>query len=329
MAATIKEVASKAKVSIATVSRAMNNDPRVTKITREKILHIAKKLNYNPNELARNFARQKSNLIGLILPEISDEFFTEVIKGVDEVLYNHGFYTLVASSHKYKSLKDEIVSFTNNRLLSGLILLAPDFKPALEEVLSNSKIPVVLINSDPKQQKFDRIALDNYEGAFEMTKFLIETKNYKNVAFITGPSDNIDAGLRKKGFKDACRKYEAAYSIEPGNFTKESGFEACRYLLSGENKPRAIFAGNDMMAIGCYDYIWKTGLKIPDDVAIAGFDDIFVAQYLSPALTTVRIQIEEIGRHAADTLIRRINNNGLSPKVIFKAPSELIIRESC
>lgn len=329
MAATIKEVASRAKVSIATVSRALNNDPRVTKDTRHRILQIVKKLNYKPNELARNFARQKSNLIGLILPEISDEFFTEVIKGVDEVLYNNGYYTLVASSHKYKSLKDEIVTFTNNRLLSGLILLAPDFKPSLEGVLLNSKIPIVLINSDPKQQKFDRVALDNYEGAFEMTKYLIETRNYKNLSFLTGPSTNIDAEMRKKGFIDACLKYHAVYSIEPGNFTKESGFEGCKNLLSRENAPRAIFAANDMMAIGCYDYIWKRGLKIPEDIAVAGFDDIFVSQYLSPALTTVRIQIEEIGRRAADTLIQKINNNGLSPKVVFKASSELIIRESC
>ncbi|HSD64561.1 MAG TPA: LacI family DNA-binding transcriptional regulator [Ignavibacteriaceae bacterium] len=329
MAATIKEVASQAKVSIATVSRALNNDPRVTKETHHKILTIAKKLNYKPNELARNFVRQKSNLIGLILPEISDEFFTEVIKGVDEVLYNYGYYTLVASSHKYKSLRDEIIAFTNNRLLAGLILLAPDLKLTVEEVLLKSKIPIVLINSDPNQQKFDRIALDNFEGAYEMTKYLIETKGYNNLAFLTGPSNNIDAGMREKGFVEACRKYNTGYSIEPGDFTKESGFKGCKNLLLRENRPRAIFAGNDMMAIGCYDYIWKTGMKIPEEVAIAGFDDIFVSQYLSPSLTTVRIQIEEIGKHAADTLIQRINNDSDSPKVVFKASSELVIRESC
>jgi DNA-binding LacI/PurR family transcriptional regulator len=329
MSATIKEIASAGKVSIATVSRVLNNDPQVTKETRQRILRIADRLNYKPNVLARNFVKKKTNLIGLILPEISDEFFTEIIKGVDEVLYNRGYYTIVTSSHKYKSLRDEIIAFINNGLLSGLILLASALKPRLEEVLLNSKIPVILINSNPDQKKFDRIALDNYKGAYEITKFLIKEKKYTNLAHITGPVKNDDADLRKMGFADACKKYKVKYSIEAGDFSKESGFNGCKNLLTKRNKPQVIFAGNDMMAIGCYEYILKKGMKIPEDIGIAGFDDIFVSQYLSPSLTTVRIHIEEIGKQAADTLIQRINNE-LKPSVVsFKASGELIVRESC
>ncbi len=328
MAATIKEVAQRANVSIATVSRVLNNDPRVAKHTYDRILQIANQLNYKPNILARNFVKGKSNLIGLILPEIIDEFFTEIIKGVDEVLYGQGYYTIVASSHKYKSLKEELVTFINNGLFSGLILLAPELNSKLQSVLKKSSIPIVLINSDPAVKDFDRVALDNYKGAYQMTEYLILEKKYTRLAHITGPVTNNDSELRRKGFVEACRKNKVRYSIENGDFSQESGYNSCSKLLSGKNKPQVIFAGNDMMAIGCYDYIQKSGLKIPEDIGVAGFDDIFVAQYLSPSLTTVRINIEDIGKNAADTLIQRINNEIEPPRVLHLAFSELVIRES-
>jgi DNA-binding LacI/PurR family transcriptional regulator len=329
MATTIKDVALKARVSIATVSRVLNNDPRVAKETYKRILQIANQLNYKPNIIARNFAKKKTNLIGLILPEIIDEFFTEIIKGVDEVLYQNGYYTIVASSHKYESLQDELSAFTNNGLISGLILLAPEFRSKLAAVLVKSSVPVVLINSDPVIKDFDRISLDNYKGAFKMTEYLITKRNYIKLAHITGPKTNNDSELRRKGFVDACRKYKVKHSITSGNFSKESGYMNCKKLLSGNNRPQVIFAGNDMMAIGCYDYIRKAGLRIPEEIGVAGFDDIFVAQYLSPSLTTVRINIEDIGKHAADTLIQRINQEIDSTSVIYKATSQLILRESC
>ncbi len=177
-------------------------------------------------------------------------------------------------------------------------------------------------------KNFDKVSLDNYEGAFRMTEYLVLEKKYTRLAHITGPVPNNDSDLRVKGFVDACRKNKVKYSIEIGDFSKESGYYCCKNLLSVKDKPGVIFAGNDMMAIGCYDYIQKAGMKIPDDIGVAGFDDIFVSQYLSPPLTTVRINIEDIGKHAADTLIQRINNETGSPRVSHLAISELIIRES-
>jgi DNA-binding LacI/PurR family transcriptional regulator len=329
MASTIKEIASKAKVSIATVSRALNNDSSVAQETQKKILELANQLNYRPNILARNFVKKKSNIIGMILPEISDEFFTEVIKGVDEVTYKKDYYSIVASSHKYESLADEIVTFINNGLFSGLILLLSDLKPKLESVLLESHIPVVLINSNTKVKNFDTIAIDNYEGSYEMTKYLITKKGYTRLGHITGPSPNDDSLLRKEGFISACKKYNAEYLIEQGNFTKESGYEGCKLQMKSKKRPQVIFAANDMMAIGCYDFIKETGLKIPMDLGVVGFDDIFVSQYLTPPLTTVRVRIEEIGKNAADILLKRIKEEMKSAKVNIKVSSELVIRESC
>jgi len=329
MTTTIKEIAAQARVSIATVSRAINNEPSVTEETRARILKIARKLDYRPNIVARNFAQKRSSLIGLILPEISDEFFTKVIKGVDEVAFAQNYYTIVASSHKYASLKDEIITFIKNGLVSGLILLASNLNDDLISVLSKSQLPVVLINSSKKIKRFDRISIADYQGAYLMTDYLIKVKKYKRLAHITGPLDNDDAILRKKGFTNACKKNKVKYIVEEADFSRGSGFNACEKLLKLEKKPQVIFAANDMMAIGCYDYIKKNNLRIPEDVGITGFDDIFVSQYLTPPLTTMQVKIEKIGEEAAEMLLKRIHNFNGFPSMIVDIPTELVIRESC
>jgi len=317
MASTIKEIAARAHVSIATVSRVINNDPSVTGETRANILKIAEKLEYRPNILARNFAQKKSNLIGLILPEISDEYFTEVIKGVDEIAFSQNLYTVVASSHKYKSLKDEVVTFIKSGLLSGLILLVSNLNDELSSILSKSHLPVVIINSNSKNKMFDRIGIDDYYGSYSMTTHLIKKKHYDFLSHITGPLDNDDAGLRRNGFIDACKKYGAKYIIEKGDFSQEGGFDACKKLMNLKSRPQVIFAANDMMAIGCYDYIKQIKLQIPQDIGVVGFDDIFVSQYLNPPLTTVHVNIDEVGKRAAELLLNKIqSSNNIPPSVV-------------
>ena len=329
MSATIKEIASKASVSIATVSRALNNDPRVVKKTREHIIKIAKSLEYRPNILAQSFAKKKSNLIGLILPEISDEFFTEIIKGVDEIAFSQKFYTIVASSHKYKSLKEEIVTFIKSGFLSGIILLASNLDDELIKILFKGNLPIVLINSDKKIKKFERVAIDDYQGAYAMTQYLIKIKNYKFLSHISGPVMNDDANLRKSGFIDACKNFKVKYIIENGDFSKEAGYDACKRIMERSERAQVIFAANDMMAIGCYNYLRQNNLEIPKDVAIAGFDDVFVSQYLDPPLTTVRVNVEEVGKQAAALLLNKIHRFNGKPSSVINIPAELIIRKSC
>ena len=329
MAPTIKEIAARAHVSIATVSRVINKDPRVTEETRAHILKIAEKLEYRPNILARNFAQKKSNLIGLILPEISDEYFTEVIKGVDEIAFSQNLYTVVASSHKYKSLKDEVVTFIKSGLLSGLILLVSSLNDELSSILSKSHLPVVIINSNSKIKNFDRIGIDDYYGSYSMTEYLIRKKHYVFLSHITGPLDNDDAGLRRNGFIDACKKFGAKYVIEKGDFSQEGGFNACKKLMNLKSRPQVIFAANDMMAIGCYDYIKQLKLQIPKDIGVVGFDDIFVSQYLNPPLTTVHVNIDEVGKRAAELLLNKIQISNNIPTSVVHIPTELILRESC
>ena len=198
MTPTIKQIAKKANVSIATVSRALNDDVRVTVETRERVLRISNDLNYKPNLVARNFVKKTSYSIGLILPDISDEFFTDIIRGVDEITYKNGYYTMVASSHKHRTLADSIITFSQTGLVGGVILLMSAMTDELKNILVHTKIPVVLIGGGKNEQDFDVVAIDNYQGAFNATEYLIKKKKFKRIAHITGPAENYDAFLRKK-----------------------------------------------------------------------------------------------------------------------------------
>lgn len=332
MTPTIKLIAKKANVSIATVSRALNNDVRVTAKTHKKILQISQELNYKPNLIARNFAKKTSYTIGLILPDISDEFFTDIIRGVDEITFRNGFYTMVASSHKHRTLSDSITAFSQTGLVGGIILLVSAMSDDLKKKLNQTKIPVVLIGGCNQDHDFDIVAIDNYQGAFNATEYLIKKKKFKKIAHITGPSENYDAFLRKKGFIDACKKNGISINksfIVNGNYTIDSGYHGFIQLYGLPERPEAIFAANDMMALGCYDAANYFNVKIPDDISLIGFDDIFMSKYINPSLTTVRVQIEEVGKAAANLLIDRLNNSNGTHHSLIKIPTELIIRNSC
>lgn len=329
----IKEIARRAKVSVATVSRALNDDPKVTPETKKMVLKIADELNYRPNIVARNFAKKTSNIIGLILPDITDEFFSELIKGVDEVTYQHNYFTMVISSHRYLQLENTLNSILRNGLLGGLILLVPNIDRNLKQILSQTKIPFVIISGGMHTTDYDVVSVDNYQGAYDMTNYLIKKCGYKKIAHISGPGENDDAKIRVKAFKDACRENDITipntYLVE-GDFTRDAGVRIGMELLNLKNKPEVIFAANDMMALGCYDAASKKGLSIPDDIAVVGFDNIFVSQYLNPPLTTVSAQIEDEGKKAAELLIEKIknkNSSGNQPKKI-KIATELVIRNS-
>lgn len=331
MPITIKQIAKKAKVSIATVSRALSGDSKVREDTKNLVLKIAKQLNYNPNIIARNFAKGKSNIIGLVLPDISDEYFSEIIRSIDDTSYLKGYYTMVMSSHENRSLTESINTMMNSGIVGGFILLIPFINSDIKKALSSGSVPFVLISGDDNIGDYDVVTTDNYQSAFRMVKFLVG-KGYKKIAHISGPPDNNDAFLRKKGFLDACSKYKIDVKkswLATGNFTMESGERACSKLLNKKEKPDVIFAANDMMALGCYKAIHSKGLKIPADIAITGFDDILISEYANPSLTTIRVDTDRIGKVAAERLIEKMNST--TNKTIQKKEiaSELIIRGSC
>jgi DNA-binding LacI/PurR family transcriptional regulator len=330
MATTIKEIAKLANVSIATVSRALNDDKKVKASTKKIIKSIADELNYNPNLLARSFVTKKSNIIGLVMPDIFGEFFMEVIRGVDEVCYNHGYYTMVTSSHSNRSMVEAIVDYMSKGIVGGLILMTPLVEDDVKKTLASSKIPLIVISGKSELQKWDSISIDNFNGAYSVVDYLAE-KGYKKIAHITGPQKNNDSIQRELGYRQALKNNGIEINkswIVTGDFTINGGQAACETLMKLENPPEVIFASNDMMAIGCYVAARNLKLKIPVDFAVAGFDDIFVSQFLNPRLTSVHVPIYELGTNAAQILINRMNGSN-DPIQNVKILTELVVGGSC
>lgn len=330
MATTIKELAKLANVSIATVSRALNDDKKVKASTKMLIQKLATETNYNPNLLARSFVTKKSNIIGLVMPDIFGEFFMEIIRGVDEVCYNNGYYTMVTSSHSNRSIVEAIVDYLGKGIVGGLILMTPLLEDDVRETLEKSKIPLVVISGKTSARKWDSISIDNFGGSYSVVEYLIK-KGHKKIAHITGPLKNNDSIQREAGYKQALKDYgiplEKSWIIG-GDFSINSGQSACEKLMTSNNRPEVIFASNDMMAIGCYVAARNLKLKIPVDFGVAGFDDIFVSQFLNPRLTSVHVPIFELGTNAAQILINKMNNKSDKVQTI-KISTELVIGSSC
>lgn len=331
MASTIKQIAQMANVSIATVSRALTNNPKVHEATRKKILKLAKELDYNPNIIAKNLAKRKSNMIGLIIPDISDDFFTSIIRSIDETAFEHGYFTMVVSSHKNRSMIESINTMMHSGIVGGFILLAPFVSNEISNALSTNIVPYVLLFGDTDFGDYDIITVDNYKATFKLVEYLVE-KGYKKIGHIAGPEENKDAFLRKKAFADSCKKFKLEVKdhwLAKGNFTIVSGEQATLKMLKHKEMPQVIFAANDMMAIGCCNALKSKGIKIPDEIAVVGFDDTTLSVYNNPTLTTVKVDTEKIGKIAAKRLIEKVQKDILSKPKKIVIPTELVIRNSC
>lgn len=305
----IKEVAEKAEVSIATVSRALNGNTLVKKATKDRILRIANELNYRPSPIARGLSMKKTDTIGLILPDLVGEFFMSVIHGIDEEAYKAKQYLTVSSSHSQRNIIETLMQFMSSGRVDGVILMAPKMHQDIPELLSKSKRPVVLLNSYQNHEEYVSISINNYQGAFASVEHLIG-HGYKKISMIKGPNGNCEADERFSGYKDALKKYGIEVNddlIIEGDFSIKSGYYAFMRLFSQTEKPEAVFASNDMMAIGVYEAAKTLNIKIPNDVAVVGFDDIFLTKMLSPRLTTVHVPITELSSRAVQYLLKMIN----------------------
>lgn len=329
---TIKDVAINAGVSIATVSRVFNNSEIVIEETRNKVLDVAHKLQYTPNALARSLSRKKTDSIGMLLPDLFSEFFSEVIRGVDQVVKLNKFHLFVSSFHNNKDEMESSLNTMRGRV-DGLIIMSPDFDYDILSPLLSKNIPVTILNSKIKtstENKINFISVNNFKGAFEITEHLIN-HSHKNIGIIKGEDENFESNERFNGFVSALKKNNLTLSedfIYKGNFTEESGYLAAEKYLKIKNKPSAVFATNDSMAIGFMIKLKEVGIEIPKDVAICGFDDIPISKYFSPKLTTVHVPISEIGFSAASVIFQSLNNFDFK-NINSQIDTSLSIRESC
>lgn len=317
MAITIKDVAQEAGVSVASVSRALNGHASVTADTRKHILAVVKRMRYMPHVGARSLTTSYTNTIGVLLPDLYGEFFSEMIRGIDGAARRRGLHLMVSSLHGDADEAALAIRAMRGRV-DGLLVMSPHVDA---EFLSDNlpqDLPIVLMNTAAGGTQYPSISVDNYSAAHAMVVHLA-ARGYRDIAFITGPADNFEAQERLRGYRAALAALSLAGQssrrsslVFDGDFSEQSGQEVARRLLAMDaaRRPDALFAANDMMAIGAMLTLTQGGLQLPRDMGLAGFDDIPIARYVTPSLTTVRVPIADLGVQALEHLYTRIGNPG-------------------
>jgi LacI family transcriptional regulator len=328
--ATIKDVAREAGVSVATVSRVFNDSELVSADTRRTVREVAARLNYWPHAVARSLITNRTNALGVLLPDLYGEFFSEVIRGVDLAARKAGFHLLVSSSH---ADTDELVAAMRSMRgrIDALIVMAPDVEAPVAIQACGVGFPVVLLDPGVEVKECDTISIANYEGAYAMVRHLMGL-GHRRIATVTGPERNVDARQRLAGFRAALADGGGDLSpgLElPGDFTEPSGYEAVARLLRLAPKATAVFVGNDYMAIGVMGALSDAGVRVPEDIAVTGFDDIAMARYLNPSLTTVHVDVLRLGEWAVERLLHLHQAGNSGPRRHDVLPTTLVVRRSC
>ncbi len=330
MKVTIRDVAREAGVSVATVSRVLNDSGPVNENTRRRIREIASRLRYVPNSAARSLITRRSTTLGVLLPDLHGEFFSEVIRGIDQAAQRSGYHLLVSGSHNDKGEIEAALRAMRGRV-DGLIVMSPDIDSAALVANLPASSPVVLLNCFVDGDAFDSLTIDNYGGAHAMVRHLIAL-GHERIAFIGGAERNYDAAERLRGYRaaylEAGLEWHPALELE-GDFTESGGHHAARRIAALRPLPTPVFAANNSMAIGALAAFRDAGLRVPDDIAVAGFDDIPIARYLSPPLTSVRVSISEMGTRAVGMLLHAVEEKNEHVKVQETLPTTLVIRTSC
>lgn len=329
MSVTIKDVAKAAGVSVASVSRALNGHDSVTADTRQRIVDVATRLRYMPNSAARSLITQRTQTIGAVLPDLHGEFFSELIRGMDSAARARHLHMLVSSSHGSASEVGEVLRALRGRV-DGVLIMSPHADASMLADNLPTALPIVLMNTRVSGEEYPSLSIDNYGGAYAMTEHLIRG-DHRRIAFIAGPARNFDADERQRGYRAALKKLRSKQTptILPGDFSEESGYRAGLGVRDLEPRPDAIFAANDMMAIGCLFALKELGLAVPEDIALAGFDDIPIARFVSPPLTTVRVRIAEMGRQALEQLAVAIEARTPAQHSAQELGCDLVVRQSC
>ena len=327
---TIVEVAEKAGVSFGTVSRVINNDVHVKKETRERVLKVMETLGYVANRQARSLAGGKSNIIGVLVPDLGTGYIEEIIRGIDAELSLSDLDLILYTTHRTASKEANYVANLAKGMVDGLLLVLPRNPADYIGTLTNRNFPFILIDHQGTGRTCPAVGATNWQGAYRATEYLIKM-GHNRIGFITGSMDLGCSMDRLEGYLSALRTHHATDAPEliyEGAFFQPDGYAGASALLDLPNPPTAIFASNDIMAMGAMDAVRSRGLRIPDDVSIVGFDDIPQAAVVRPALTTVNQPLEKMGRVATQMLLDLLRQPDKEAGRI-ELPTELVIRDSC
>jgi DNA-binding LacI/PurR family transcriptional regulator len=324
---TIDDVAARAGVSIGTVSRVLNGLDRVSPATRRRILQAIEDLQYEPNNQARSLALRRTKTIGLVIPSITDSFFSGFVRGVEETA-TAASYSMLVRSQPWSDQGAAYEQLFTPTQVDGLVLAAINVTRQLLDQLTARGVRVAVCQEDLGGY-VPTFLVDNYGGARELVEHLVG-HGYRRIAYIAGSDRTPDSKERLRALRDVLQEHGLALPeayVIPGDFGTGTGYVAMQALLNLNEPPEAVFAGNDQMAADAIRAVRERGLQVPGDVAIVGFDDIALASYITPTLSTVRQPTYRMGQLAVEAILEPQYRRGDSARVVL--PTELVVRESC
>ena len=326
---TIQDVARKAGVSVSTVSRVLNEKEDVSLETYEHVKQVIDELGYASNLAARSMRQHRTNVIGLIMPDVEQSYPVTVMRGVNRAIAELDFDLIVYTSgdarkHYTADRERHFVALLNNSITDGVIVVTP------ASMRFNTAGPLIAVDPHNESPDYPSISSTNREGAVTAVSYLLKL-GHRRIGYIGGRGELQSAIHRLQGYEETLA--EAGLTVDPqlilpGDYTVETGRECARRLLTLPNPPTAIFAANDQSALGVYQAARSLGLDIPDDLSVIGFDDIPEAAAASPGLTTIDQSVEQMGYLATQLLVKLIEGEALDSEV-YKIPTKLVVRASC
>jgi LacI family transcriptional regulator len=331
------DVAKRAGVSVTTVSRVINDSPHpVKQNTRQRVLQAAEELNFVPSALARALVSDNTKIIGVIVGDASDPYFATIVRGISDIAREKGYLTMICNSDRIPDVELSYVRMMRDYHTDGIIFAGGSLNDEghmreMGELISRARerhTPVVSLGSHLFESP--QINIDNTRAAADMTGYLVGL-GHSRIGFIDGPELLTTTALRRDGYKQALKKHRIPYDpdlVVSSNFTYESGQAATDILLSRDPLPTAIFGSNDLVAIGCLARLRERGISVPDQISVAGFDDIFAARYVNPPLTTIQVPMWKMGAIGMQKLVQMIETTDKVDDVTLLEHS-LVIRASC
>ncbi len=337
MKITIKEIAKEAGVSIATVSMILNNkDKNITSATRMRVLDVVKKYNYVPNAMAGSLVTQRTHIVGLILPDITNPFFPGIARGAEDKANESGYSIIFCNTDDKLEVEEKYIETLTKKMADGIIIAHSSSSEKMSEILERCKVPIILIDRDFYSENIrGKVLVNNLEGAYKGVTYLIN-KGYKKIAYLSGSLKTRTARDRLDGYKKALSDNSLEYDeklIKYGEYRIDWGKNGINELLSENKNFDCIFCGNDLIAVGAIKELKKNGYNIPEDIGVMGFDDIYLAGLVEPSLTTVRQPNYQMGYQAMELLLKTLStpdkkNSNFKDMEIITLDTEIIERNS-
>lgn len=327
MARRMEDVAQRAEVSVATVSHVVNKTRYVAPETRNRVLKAIQELNYYKDAHARRLAIGQSDFFGLIVSDIENPFFPELVKSFETAALDRGFDLMLSNTNYDPRRTQQAVRKMIENKVRGVAVMTSEFDPVLTAELTANRVAVVVLDQGDVQPYTSCIRVNYSEGIYEAVHHLVEL-GHREIAFIAGPQSLRSAVTRRKAAEGALRKHgvEHAQTLE-ANHRAEGGMSAIETLLKSGRFPTAILCSNDLMAIGALSAIYEAGLRVPEDISVVGFDDIYFARVARPPLTTVNLPRERVGALAFNALQRIIRSKS-GPGAEYAIDTRLVVRKS-